>query len=499
MIYGLSKSDKIMGFRVQPVPLEVNPGQPFEHDRLDREETAKVLSNLIGSIEGPCVLAIDAKWGMGKTTFLRMWEMALKERGFRVVMFNAWETDFANEPFLALSEELRGTLEEHSGDDNQDAIAKLQTTAHKVLQTAGPAVIRSVASHLLGNAGGTIVADTLAALTDKSVSQYGEAKEAIKEFRKALGEAAITLTEGSEKGAPLMVIIDELDRCRPSYAVELLEVLKHLYSVDGVVFVLALNREELAHSVCALYGTEFDATGYLRRFIDIDVRLPDAGREALIDTHLAALQSQIESIHDVGAAKARRIHGITRDWLVRFFGNSRLDLRALEQALRRLGLMLAMLRGDYDALIKTASFVLIWRTLEPDLYYRFLRGSATDEDIADALFGYTEQGYRASSEGQLLETEIIVAAVEDGLAHARNGALAESRLFDRYRELVDGLDPQAGMTPEQEHAATIMRWVQNENRDRMLRGGPRRFRGTVDRLEMLSGNLRHDLSAPATS
>ena len=487
-----------MGFRVQPIPVDVKPEAPFEHDRLGREETAEVLTNLIGSIEGPCVLAIDAKWGMGKTTFLSMWEPALKKREFRVVMFNAWETDFANEPFLALSEELRAALEGHK-DDNNEAITKLKTTAQKVLQTAGSVAVRNLASHVLGGAGGEIAAGALASFADKSVSHYGQAKEAIREFREALREATATLTEGSETGAPLVVIIDELDRCRPSYAVELLEVLKHLYSVDGVVFVLALNREELVHSVCALYGTEFDATGYLRRFIDIDVRLPDAGREALIDTHLAALQSQIQSIHDVGAAKARRIDGIARDWLALFFGNSSVDLRTLEQALRRLGLMLAMLRGDYHALIKTASFVLILRTLEPDLYYRFLRGSATDEDVADALFRYAEQDYRESRGGQNLEFEIIMAVVEDGTAPTRKAASAASRLFDRYRELMDGLDPQVRMTPEQERASTIMRWVKDENTDRRLHGGSRRFRDTVDRLEMLSSDLGHDLTSPAAS
>ena len=397
MMCDLSEWDQIMGFRVQPSPVTVKPDAPFEHDRLNRGETAEVLTNLIGSIEGPCVLAIDAKWGMGKTTFLSMWEPALKERGFRVVMFNAWHTDFANEPFLALSEELRVTLEEHKGD-NQDAITKFKKAAHEVLQTTGSVAVRSLASHLLGAEGGKIVGAILAASADKSVSQYGQAKEAFKEFRKALGEAAIDLTKGSKKGAPLVVIIDELDRCRPSYAVELLEMLKHLYSVDGVVFVLALNREELVHSVCALYGTEFDATGYLRRFIDIDIRLPDVERETLIDTHLAALQSQIQSIH-AGAAEARAIDGPARDWLLQFFGNSRVDLRTLEQALRRLGLMLAMLRGDHDALIKTASFVLILRTMEPDLYHRFPHGGATDEDVADALFRHTERDYRASSEG----------------------------------------------------------------------------------------------------
>ena len=50
-------------------------------------------------------------------------------------------------------------------------------------------------------------------------------------------------------------MVDELDRCRPSYAVELPEVVKHLFTVDGVVFVIAVNRAELTHSIRALYGT----------------------------------------------------------------------------------------------------------------------------------------------------------------------------------------------------------------------------------------------------
>ena len=76
-------------------------------------------------------------------------------------------------------------------------------------------------------------------------------------------------------------MIDELDRCRPPYAVELLEVAKHLFSVDYIVFVLAVNRPELAHSIRDLYGSGFDAAGYLRRFFDIDFRLPDPEREAI--------------------------------------------------------------------------------------------------------------------------------------------------------------------------------------------------------------------------
>ena len=58
-----------------------------------------------------------------------------------------------------------------------------------------------------------------------------------------------------------MIVIDELDRCRPSYAVEILEMAKHLFSVDRVVFVLSINRDQLAHSVKVLYGSDFGRTG----------------------------------------------------------------------------------------------------------------------------------------------------------------------------------------------------------------------------------------------
>ena len=84
-------------------------------------------------------------------------------------------------------------------------------------------------------------------------------------------------------------MIDELDRCRPSYAVELLEIAKHLFSVDRIVFVLAVNRSELVHSIKALYGSEFDAQGYLGRFFDVDIRLPEPEREEFLEALLRAI------------------------------------------------------------------------------------------------------------------------------------------------------------------------------------------------------------------
>lgn len=61
-----------MKFHVQPMPVIVSPHAPLENDRLNRTAAAEILTGLAGSIEGPCVIALDAAWGMGKTTFLRM-------------------------------------------------------------------------------------------------------------------------------------------------------------------------------------------------------------------------------------------------------------------------------------------------------------------------------------------------------------------------------------------------------------------------------------------
>ena len=111
------------------------------------------------------------------------------------------------------------------------------------------------------------------------------------------------LGEKSEGDRPLVVVIDELDRCRPSYAAELLEVAKHLFTVDHIVFVLAVNRSELAHSIRALYGSEFDAQGYLRRFFDVDFQLPDSARKPFIEE---SLSGQYSSMITSLARKTRR-------------------------------------------------------------------------------------------------------------------------------------------------------------------------------------------------
>lgn len=341
-----------MGFRIQPRDIDVPEEEPFRNDLLERMESAKVLTHLVGSIEGSCVIAVDAAWGTGKTTFLRLWSQHLRNEGFSVVAFNAWETDFSGNPFVALSVELTEGIHDSTDPTVGEKIEFAKARAKDVVRAAIPGVVSLATS-------GVVDLKPLLEARDE-LSEYRNARAALDNFRDSLQDMAKALAE-SNKRRPLVVVIDELDRCRPSYAVELLETAKHLFAVDGVVFVLALNRAELAHSIKTLYGVGFDATGYLRRFIDVDFRLPDPDRATFIDRALdgVGISDYFERTKDQSAKRYSEGEGLVRDWLKCFFGSPDLNLRRVAKAIHHLGLIFATLRSDQRSFAITAVTALV--------------------------------------------------------------------------------------------------------------------------------------------
>lgn len=365
-----------MGIHIKPREIQISESDPFENDLLNRKEPIQILTHLIASLEGPVALSIDAAWGNGKTTFLKIWAQHLRNQKFPIVDFNAWETDFSGDPFLALSERITNGLGSFSDESLKKKIDETKKMATKVLRHAVPAIIRLATAGILDVSPmlEKEVGQTLASLAKDRLAAYEEAQKSVEEFRNSLQEIAKALWK---ENRPLVVMIDELDRCRPSYAVELLEVVKHLFSMDRIVFVLAVNRSELAHSVKALYGNGFDAHGYLGRFFDIDFRLPEPDRKAFIaDLIHSTNMNQRKNSEWQYAAK----------FLQMFFGTSDLSLRKVAQAIHHLGLVLASSPSNNDQSI--AAIVLILRTFIPEFYYRFCNGEVSDLQLVSELFEY---------------------------------------------------------------------------------------------------------------
>ncbi len=477
-----------MGIRIQPREIGVPEDDPFKNDLLGRKEPAEVLTHLVDNLEGPCVLAVDAAWGTGKTTFIGMWSQYLRNQRFPVVEFNAWETDFSGDPFLALTTELTEGLHEYTDEPLATRIADTKKKAKEVVQWAVPGAIRLATAAI--PVVGSELGQTLASYAEGKLSGYQESQKSIKAFRRVLQDMASELS--AQKDHPLVVVIDELDRCRPSYAVELLEVAKHLFSVDRIVFVLAVNRSELAHSIRALYGNDFDAMGYLRRFFDVDFRLPDPERTVFIDALLYAIRIN-DYFQRTQDQQGRTEREDVRDLLHGCFRAPELSLRQIAQATHRLGLVFESLRSDQRSYCIPATVALIVRTIDLDLYHRFVLGKASDLDVVDAVFdrpgGRTLVGNPARS---VFEKTIILAAHEmsdsnQTLTQFLEGGAAGSLLLQRYRQ-EDESSRETSRTVGRAGRERVIEWA-DKCRELSFSGAPFSFKLSVQRIELLSPDL----------
>jgi len=234
------------------------------------------------------VLNIDSAWGSGKTFFVRRWLADLHDKGYCTVYFNAWENDCAEDPLLpfasVMAKELGDVVPEY-----KKCFFRLKKAA-AVMSLDGSKIALMTFANLAGGPGTTqITGRLMGSLTSKMVALSDAKIEKREEFRKLLRELITAVQKQKEKDSPgtlkpIIVFIDEMDRCRPSFAVELLERVKHLFGEEGLKFVIVSDTAQLAESVKALYGNGFDADVYLQRFFNARFTLPYLEPSKLIET-----------------------------------------------------------------------------------------------------------------------------------------------------------------------------------------------------------------------
>ena len=295
-------------------------------------------------------------------------------------------------------------------------------------------------------------------------------------------------------------MIDELDRCRPSYAVELLEVAKHLFAVDHIIFVLAVNRGELAHSIRALYGEGFDSQGYLGRFFDVDFRLQEPERKKFIASLIESTQidSYFEKIEDVQVKRSKQEQ--VQELLKDFFGAPTLSLRQIAQAIHHLGLVFASLRTDERSFETVAAVALILRTFVPDLYYRFCHGEISDLNLIEAVFDRPGiRTLRGRPSSAFFESATIAAAFELSGTHNLAWSPSLSRLWDKHTKIREAGDSgNDASRNEVSYASEVIRHIESF-RERFANYGTVGFRCSVERIELLLPGLIREPAVEKTS
>jgi hypothetical protein len=260
-------------------PDDIDNTAPFEGDLLNRRELAIKLTGYLDRLKEGAVIAIDAPWGEGKTWFGKNWEQYLRENNRKVLYIDAFKHDYIEDPFVLLASEFFNLAH---GDDQ--ALENLKDKASKVAKATmsigtkvgmniltksllGNINISEEIEKLLGDAGGEM-SNFTSKWVEAKFDEHEQDKQSILAFKEELQ------TFSSSQEHPIVIFIDELDRCKPDFAVGLIERIKHFFDVPNIVFVLLLNREQIESAIKGIYGVDTQASAYLGKFINFFFRLP---------------------------------------------------------------------------------------------------------------------------------------------------------------------------------------------------------------------------------
>lgn len=234
-----------------------------------------MIENVATGQDGNVVIGLYSEWGTGKTYFLHQWMHKLKEEGKPHVYLNAFERDYQSDAFLAISGMLAEVYANHAPDEQANFLTTAARLGKIVGLSAGNIAIKAATAGIVDITAGDGALDAaIEQLGDEAskhlanaIAQSAKQDAAMKELRDTLAELP-TLLGKDDKLAPLIFIVDELDRCKPTFAIQLLEVIKHFFNVPGISFVLSANPRALSVSIEQTYGP-IDGSAYLGRFVNL--------------------------------------------------------------------------------------------------------------------------------------------------------------------------------------------------------------------------------------
>ena len=365
-----------------------------DHDLLDRAPLGARLSRLLDAVDDPQVVAVDGGWGTGKSFFLKCWVGAhtLENEGkAQTVYFDAFLNDYGDDPLIPLTSEIETRFP--GDDEGNKAWQRAKLAAAKLWR---PVVRMSIASASAGlseltgpvlDAAINEAKDSSKEAVDEFWSRVDARRAAIEDFRGAIRDLVGSTGERGLPERKLIVVVDELDRCRPDYALSLLETIKHFFSEPGVHFVLGVNLAELENMVRARYGGGTNAKLYLQKFISLSFALPDRDLKdhGLMPLPLAYFDRKAD---EMGVEDA--LFKLVRRYLELEPVARAISLRSVNRILSSMILIQAP-EGDFSKLVigyqVLVSGLIILRAVFPE-QYQLARQNRLTFDAVSEVFGF---------------------------------------------------------------------------------------------------------------
>lgn len=228
--------------------------QIYENDILRREKYVKKLKQFIeNQITLGRTILLNGRYGEGKTTIINYLQKEFKQNDGNIncLYYNVWENNFYEEPLIPFL----------------CALEKLKSKSKKIMN-ASKKLISNLPKIFINALTSSHGIDCSSILENQSITtNYSEFKNALTDYKKVI--------ETTCKNKKLLILVDELDRCLPSYQIMFLERLHHVFSNIPNLFVLiAVDQNQLEHAIVKTFGNSTNVEGYLYKFFDFLCDIP---------------------------------------------------------------------------------------------------------------------------------------------------------------------------------------------------------------------------------
>ncbi len=376
----------------------------WEDCKLNRSAQARLLTNYLLNRHSAMTLRkekdeglintfslnIDASWGMGKTFFIERWSKDLRDDGYVTVSFNAWEHDYSKDAMTSLLSSICLGLESElaaQGITNQDdeeakkLFSKIWSASCNVGKKVAPTTLGNIAKYTIGKelAGeymegskseednldyGAFFGKVIEESTRQSFLSRDKSKSYLKDFQGSATRIINLIRKNEGSKLPVFIFIDELDRCRPHFSIEVIECVKHILNIDDFYFIFTTDSKQLNHSLKAVYGPDFEGEWYFKKVFNRECRLEAPNYESFSSYLFSEEAGYISIIEEDSILLPFKTNGDIRNGLSKIFEVLSLaydlDLRAQIASIEHLDMVFGARRGQKTMAIIAIHLVMLW-------------------------------------------------------------------------------------------------------------------------------------------
>lgn len=374
-------------------------------DTFGRKHIAESIIALAQKVEGEFTIILDGPWGSGKTTFLRQFANLAESVGFPTIHFDAFKHDISGDAFPIIAGQILEKL-----NASKPKTEKIKETFLKAVSATGILAAKGAlrvsaaavtgglldtknlesiigneeAAEAVSKGVGDVIDNSAVEAIARVVERYSEVEETLSTLQSALKEVSqqlvrkIKVDDTKNVQQRIFFVIDELDRCRPDFALELLECAKHFYQTENVIFLLSADISELLSTIRHGYGSGFDAERYLEKFYDIRLFLPlrNIDRVSIVKQYSHYALQQMPDDSDNGQYNRRAL-----ELLVDLAEVYDLSLRSFEKVCQRLMLVVAQTNERHARIVPAIVALCFTSVRFPERYDQLRTGRMSWPDF----------------------------------------------------------------------------------------------------------------------